>query len=120
LRDRSITEGWVALRDSAQSKSIAQAEQRTAEAAADNATLAAELKNRLLARLMRIEQKYPLDATEVRTHNGNNTAIFKIRDLTAAYKDIVGNDYKEEDETALKRLDELLEVAWNAAHTETG
>lgn len=37
LRDRSISEGWVAMRDAAQSKAIAQAEQKTASAAADNA-----------------------------------------------------------------------------------
>lgn len=88
LRDRSIAEGWVDMREAAQSKSIAEAEQKTAEAAAENATLAADMKKRLLLRLSRIEQKYPFDATEIRTHEGKSTVIFRIRDLTAAFKDL--------------------------------
>lgn len=88
LRDRSIAEGWVDMREAAQSKSIAKAEQKTAEAAAENATIAADMKKRLLLRLSRIEQKYPFDATEIRTHEGKSTVIFRIRDLTAAFKDL--------------------------------
>lgn len=62
--------------------------ERTADKAADNAVIAADIKKALLMRLKRIEQKYPLDATEVRTRKGDSTAIFRLRDLTAAYKDL--------------------------------
>lgn len=88
LMKKANTEGWATLRRDADSKSVAIAQQKTAEAAADNATLAADIKHRLLERLRRIEAKYPLDATEVRSRNGNSTAIFRLRDLTAAYKDL--------------------------------
>lgn len=66
----------------------------------------------MLLRLKRIEKAYPLDATEVRTKQGNNTAIFRIKDLTAAYKDIMGdkvNDIDKVDDplmAVLKRWDD--------------
>lgn len=88
LMKKANAEGWHKLREKAESKSTAQAQQKTAEAAADNAVIAADIKKRLLMRLSRIEQKYPLDATEVRTRQGNSTAVYRIRDLTAAYKDL--------------------------------
>ena len=88
LRNKAEIEGWVGLRDDVQRKSNAEATQKTAEAAADNAVIAADIKKRLLLRLSHIEQKYPLDATEVRTRQGNSTAVYRIRDLTAAYKDL--------------------------------
>lgn len=81
----------------------------TADAAASNATIAAELKKSLLLRLKHIEQKYPMDATEIRTRQGNSTAIFKIRDLTAAYKDLT-DDLPKLDavEDALARAEKIL------------
>lgn len=109
LRDRSIAEGWVDMREAAQSKSIAKAEQKTAEAAADNATIAQDIKKKLLLRLQRIEEKYPLDATEVRTRQGNSTAIFRIRDLTAAYKDLT-EDMQLTQNAANDLLQSLIEL----------
>ena len=91
LMKKANTEGWHKLRENAESKSTAQAQQKTAEAAADNAVIAADIKKRLLLRLSRMEQKYPYDATEVRTHDGKNTVTFRIRDLTAAYKDLTSD-----------------------------
>ena len=85
---RSQKEGWDEQRERTVNAARTLAIERTAEAAADNATLAADIKRRLLERLKRIEAKYPLDATEVRSRNGNSTAIFRLRDLTAAYKDL--------------------------------
>jgi len=81
-------DNWQTLRTHAANEARTKTIQKTAEAAADNAVLAAEIKHRLLERLKRIEAKYPLDATEVRSKVGNSTAIFRLRDLTAAYKDI--------------------------------
>ena len=88
LKRKAKNEGWPELRTQAEHKANTVATQKTAEAAADNATLAQDIKHKLLLRLKRIEEKYPLDATEVRTRNGNSTAIFRIRDLAAAYKDL--------------------------------
>ena len=88
LMKKANAEEWHQLREKAESKSTAQAQQRTAEKAADNAVIAADIKKRLLLRLKRIEEKYPFDATEIRTHEGKSTVTFRIRDLTAAYKDL--------------------------------
>lgn len=91
LMKKANTEGWHKMRQKAESKSTAQAQQKTAEAAADNAVIAADMKKRLLLRLQRIEQKYPFDATEIRTQEGKNTVTFRLRDLTAAYKDLTAD-----------------------------
>jgi len=103
LMKKANAEGWHKLREKAESKSTAQAQQKTAEAAADNAVIAANLKKRLLLRLSRIEQKYPFDATEIRTREGKNTVIFKIRDLTAAFRELT------EDITGASDNNELLQ-----------
>ena len=79
------------MRIEAADKARTKAVQMTADAAASNATLAEDIKHSLLLRLKRIEAKYPLDATEVRSKSGNNVAIFRLRDLTAAYKDLTGD-----------------------------
>jgi hypothetical protein len=88
LRDKSIREGWVESRKRVESKSIAAAEQKIADATAENVTLAADIKRALLLRLKRIESNYPFDATEVRTRKGDNTLIYRIKDLTSALKDL--------------------------------
>lgn len=116
LKTRAKKEDWPGLRTQAEHKASTEATQRTAEAAADNATIAADIKKKLLLRLQRIEEKYPLDATEVRTKSGNSYAIFRIRDLTAAYKDLSEGMPKTENDGTLARLDRLLEEAWDAAY----
>ena len=88
LKTRAKKEDWPGLRTQAEHKASTEATQKTAAAAADNAVLAAEIKKRLLLRLSRAEQKFPMDATEVRTQVGKSTAIFKLRDLTAMYRDL--------------------------------
>ena len=54
----------------------------------ENATIAADVKKRLLLRLKRTEERMPMDATEVKVTEKNKTVIFRLRDLTAAYRDI--------------------------------
>ena len=49
-----------------------------------------------------------MDATEVRSRNGNNTAIFRLRDLTAAYKDLT-EDMPKGDENKNAPIYELLD-----------
>ena len=88
LKDRARAERWLDLRTQADHEAATLSTQKAADAAADNATIAADIKKRLLLRLQRIEQKYPYDATEVRTHESKSTVIWRIRDLTAAYKDL--------------------------------
>ena len=115
---RANRERWKDDRDKAASKAVAKLQQRTADAVAENAEIAAEVKRRLLLRLQRIEEKYPFDATEVRTKANGNTVIFRIRDLTAAYKDLTDDLPKAENNSTLARLDEMLSEVWqNAAHS---
>lgn len=104
------------MRDDVQRKSNAEATQKTAIAAAEYAATAIEFRTRLLARLMRIEEKYPFDATEVRSKQGNNFVVFRIRDLTSAYKDLTEDMPKEADTSTLDKLDSLLQEAWDAAY----
>lgn len=116
LMKKANAEGWHKLREKAEIKSTAQAQQKTAEAAADNALIAADIKKRLLLRLKRIEEKYPFDATEVRTHEGKSTVTFRIKDLTAAYRDLTDDMPKTEtDKNApiyelIRRLDGECDV----------
>jgi hypothetical protein len=113
MLQRANVEGWKALRNQAEIKSITNTQQKTADAAADNAVLAADIKKRLLLRLSRAEQKFPMDATEVRTQAGKSTAIFKLRDLTAAYKDLTEDMAATSADNAL--LQSLLDLERRAA-----
>jgi len=112
---RSQKEGWDEQRERTVNAARTLAIERTAEAAADNATLAADIKHRLLERLKRIEAKYPLDATEVRSRNGNSTAIFRLRDLTAAYKDLT-EDMPKAGAADVEDLSPLVELLGGPGH----
>jgi hypothetical protein len=85
---RANREKWAKQRDDAYNEVTARVQQATADRIVENTQLAADLRRKLLQRLQRIEAKYPFDATEVKTREGNNTVIFRIRELTAAYKDL--------------------------------
>ena len=81
-------DNWQTMRTNATNAARTRTIQKTAEAAADNATIAERLKKKLLLRLERIEEKYPMDATEVQIYDKGKRVTFKLRDLTAAYKDL--------------------------------
>ena len=91
LMQRANREHWKRDRDKAESKASAKIQQKAADAIADNATLAADIKRRLLLRLKRTEEKFPMDATEVRAKVGNSYAVYRLKDLTAAYRDLTGD-----------------------------
>lgn len=130
---RANTEGWNKLRKQADSKSIEIAQQKTAIAASENAAIAQRIKSKLLRRLEREIDKLPDNIGSEfvtggveygKNEKGNRirkevTHAYKLRDLTAAYKDLTDDMPKDEDSTTLEKLDELLEVAWNVAYTET-
>lgn len=88
LIKKANAEKWAQLQKETYNEGATKAQQKTADATADNATIAADIKKMLLLRLQRIGNKYPFDATEIRTKQGENTVIFRLRDLTAAYKDL--------------------------------
>ena len=113
LKTRAKKEDWPGLRTQAEHKASTEATQKTAAADADNAVIAAEIKKRLLLRLSRAEQKFPMDATEVRTQVGKSTAIFKLKDLTAMYRDLTEDMAGTSADNAL--LQSLLELERRAA-----
>ena len=114
LLDIANREGWKASRDKVTIKGITQSEQKASEAIADNAVIAADIKKRLLLRLKRIEEKYPFDATEIRTHEGKSTVTFRVRDLTAAYKDLT-EDIQAGSNATNELLQSLLDLERRAA-----
>lgn len=109
---RGRAEGWQKDRKTASDEAAQKIVQKTASAVAENAVIAADMKRRLLLRLKRMEENYPYDATEVRHTEGENTVIYRLRDLTAALKELTDDLPKTtgEDKNApvyelLRRLD---------------
>lgn len=105
---KAKSEKWKRDRATASDKAATLIIQKTARAVADNATLAADIKRRLLLRIQRIETQFPQDATEIREDHGQT--IYRLRDLTAALKDLTGDMPKGEgpDVEDLSPLVELL------------
>lgn len=108
LRFHADSEGWTAERKAAQQKAIKLTTQKTAAAAADNAALAQGIKRKLLLLLDRKTDELiqeTLAGTTVRKSETENTfddcgnivkvtdsqTEHKIRDLTAAYKDLTAD-----------------------------
>ena len=108
LRDRAKRENWQKEAEAARYNSVTRAVQETADAAADNATIAADLKKRLLLRLKRTEEKLPMDATEVQMTKDGKKVIYKLRDITAAYKDLTADMVMAEQGNEL--LNALMEL----------
>lgn len=111
LRKRAEAEGWYPLKLKAVQETGIKAAQKTAEAAADNAVVAARIKARLLEQLEQMVIQAHLTATETRDYDlaGNLTEINRLRDLTAALKDLTGDRVKlDVEENALKQARELL------------
>lgn len=97
IRDKSIRDGWVKDRERAMRKAQAKVEQKIATTAADNATIAARIKAKLLRKLEKELDSLP-DSIGTETRQSmierdkgktkEATKVFKLRDLTAAYKDL--------------------------------
>lgn len=61
-----------------------------------NARIAARLRKKLLMRLERVADAIPDGAvTEVKAQDDGATTLFKLRDLTAAYRDLAGDMAEE-------------------------
>ena len=88
IAQKAKKQGWQKDRATVQDKAATKIIQRAANAVTENVEIAADIKRRLLLRLRRIEEKYPMDATEVRSREGNKVAVFRIKDLTAAFRDL--------------------------------
>lgn len=109
LRDRASREKWQKNADTARNNAVTMAVQETASTAAENATIAADLQKRLLLRLKRTEARFPMDATEIKATEGGKTVIYRLRDLTSAYKDLAENITPSSADELLKSARALLE-----------
>lgn len=130
LEKRAHREKWADDRERARTTIAANAVQETAEAVSENAAIAARIKTKLLKRLEKEINALPemigSETSDTGIEWGKNdkgnkirkerTRAYKLRDLTAAYKDLTDDMPKEESTETLEKLDKLLEVAWNAAH----
>ena len=92
VQQRSQREGWRKDREAAKIKVVENVVAKAAEKAADNATLAADIKRKGLMLINRLFDAYAAEATEHRDYQGRNlTDIKRLRDLTGAYKDLTGD-----------------------------
>ena len=110
LKKRAKAEGWYQMKLEVAAKSRLKAVQKTADIAAENAVRAQRIKTRLLEKLEDLMEKQ-LKATEEREYDGIDrlVAINRLRDLTAAYKDLTGDMPKAEaGEDALRQAREIL------------
>lgn len=89
-------QGWSKDRQKASDATATKVIQAAATKAADNASLAADVKRTLLLRIRRTEAKFPMDATEVKATENGKTVIYRLRDLTAAYRDITADMFTGE------------------------
>lgn len=99
---------WQTLRTNAANEARTLSVQRMANAAADNATLAANIKRMGLEIIAGLFADYAehVTATEHRETKGKTTDIKRLRDLTAAYKDLTGDmvTNQAEDNALLRSL----------------
>ena len=108
IQQRCMREKWSNDRKAAKIKIEQNVIQKTAEKAADNATLAEDIKRKGLIMLEKLFDDFTQYlATEHRDYNdgGNVTDIKRLRDLTAAYKDLT------EDMPKANAVDDALATA---------
>lgn len=104
------SEGWTQRREDAKAEVEQKVILKTAEDAAENAVKAQRIKARLLDQLEKLAEA-AFRATEERSYDlaGNLTEINRLRDLTAAYKDLTGDlPRADASEDALQRARDIL------------
>lgn len=131
LVKKAHKEEWKQARDSAVKKGIEKGQQKAADVIADNATIAARIKTKLLRKLEReidalpdligsesrssvIENEYlenqkgkPVGAKPMKSKEVSKA--YKLRDLTAAYKDLT-SDMQMTENVANPLLQSLYEL----------
>lgn len=132
VRDRAKREEWQRKKDEIRDKSETVTLQKAVETSSDNAAIAARIKKKLLLRLEHeidsLPDKIGSEAavnivTWGKNEKGNKqrtdkTMVNKLKDLTGAYKDLTDDMPKEQNNSALDKLDAMLaEVKKVAAHS---
>lgn len=89
LSKRARVEKWNAKRKSADEKAVEKVAQKTAEIVADNATLAEQIKTKLLRKLSDMVDNFPkTNAGEMRERIGQIDYIYRMKDLAAVYNSL--------------------------------
>lgn len=110
LIKKANSEKWSSQRSETYNTVTKAVQQKTADAVADNATLAAGIKRKLLERLDRIIDTIPEDdATEIQVFSRQKRKVYKLRDLTAMYKDLTG-DMAQQDSAGSELLKSLVDL----------
>lgn len=92
VQKRCQREKWSADREAAKIKITENVVSKTADLAADNATIAAGIKRKVLILLDKLVDDYmQLDVTEHQITGPGVKDIKRLRDITAAYKDVTGD-----------------------------
>jgi DNA-binding Lrp family transcriptional regulator len=108
VQKRCQREKWTEAREKAKVKVAENVVQKTAETVADNAVIAANIKRKALLILERLFDEYALSCTERRITVEGVTEVTRLRDLTAAYKEVTGDIQPDAgDSDILKSLLEL-------------
>ena len=71
-----------------------------------------------MLRLQRIENNYPMDATEIRQKEGDSYTVYRIKDLTAAYKDLSDDIPKAESQSDKDNANSLISAIMTAAQNQ--
>ena len=122
MRSRAYRENWGKERKNNMTKFEQNAVKKTAEQTADNATVAARIRSKLLRRLEREVDSLP-DMIGSETHNSVTESdskdgkrvrkemvkSYKLRDLAAAYKDLTA-DMVQTEQSGNELLQSLLEL----------
>ena len=109
LIKKANVEKWSSQRDETYNKVTTRVQQKTANVVADNATLAAEIKRKLLERINTLIDSMPekLASTELQEYGKGKKRVFKLKDLTAMYKDLTA-DMAQTEENRNELLDSLM------------
>ena len=125
--NRASLEGWAKERDQVRNKALAKIEQKTADIAAQNAVIAKRIQTKLLNRLEKeidalpeligtekhkivIENEYqdsPRGKGSRLARTTNKYLDYKLRDLTAAWKDLM-SDMPKDKESDFEPIDNLI------------
>lgn len=111
LIKRANVQKWNSQRADTYNKITKRVQQKTADIVADNATLAAGIKRKLLERINNLLDTIPegMTSTELQQYEKGKKKIFKLKDLTSMYKDLTA-DMAQPDEAGNELLQSLMEL----------
>jgi hypothetical protein len=109
VQKKCFRERWTESRENAKIKVAENVIQKTAEKAADIASISKDIERKLLLILDDIIDSYTWDCTEYRENINGEIHVWKLTDITKAYRDIAGDIPEEKPlSPGLQSLCELI------------